>query len=79
MPVASSLFFLADVAWPATAMPRAPGVVGHLLPSTGTIDGFIRVYLMGTALDEVRSTWLQFLALALVYGCAAYWPMHQVR
>ena len=71
MLVALSPFYLAGFARPATAMTKALGALDHLLHSTGAIDGFIRVYLMGAALDEVRSTWLQFLALALVYDCAA--------
>jgi ABC-2 type transport system permease protein len=72
MLVSVPALFLAGFAWPAAAMPEALVAVGHLLPSTGTIDVFIWVYQMGAGLDEVRSNWFQLWALALVYGLAAW-------
>jgi ABC-2 type transport system permease protein len=72
MLVSVPALFLAGFAWPAAAMPEPLVALGRLLPSTGTIDAFIRVYQMGAGLDEIRSTWLQLWALAVVYGLAAW-------
>lgn len=72
MLVSIPALFLAGFAWPATAMPDALVALGHLLPSTGTIDVFVRVYQMGADLNEVRTAWLQLWVLALLYLLTAW-------
>jgi len=64
--------FLAGFAWPASAMPDLLVAVGQLLPSTGTIDVFVRVYQMGAGLDDVRAAWFQLWLLAAVYLLLAW-------
>lgn len=65
--------FLAGFAWPAEAMPNVLVALGQLLPSTGSIDAFIRVYQMGAGLDEISTKWLQLWSLAAVYVGLAWW------
>lgn len=66
--------FLAGFAWPAEAMPRTLVWLGRLIPSTGGIEVFVRVYQMGAGLDEIRATWLGLWVLVLVFGAGAWWP-----
>ena len=70
--------FLAGFAWPATAMPEALVALGRLLPSTSSIDAFVRVHQMGAGLDEIRSTWLALWTLAVVYLAVA-WGLTALR
>lgn len=65
--------FLAGFAWPAEAMPRALVWLGRLIPSTGSIDTFVRVYQMDAGLNEVRGAWLGLWGLVLIYGAGALW------
>lgn len=64
--------FLAGFAWPAEAMPDWLVWLGLLIPSTGSIDAFVRVYQMGAGLDEIRVAWLGLWGLVLVYGALAW-------
>jgi len=65
--------FLAGFAWPAEAMPGWLVKLGRLIPSTGSIDAFVRVYQMGAGLAEIRAAWLGLWGLVLVYAIAAWW------
>ena len=65
--------FLAGFAWPAEAMPGWLVKLGLLIPSTGSIDAFVRVYQMGAGLAEIRAAWLGLWGLVLVYAIAAWW------
>lgn len=71
MLVSVPALFLAGFAWPATAMPETLVALGQVLPSTGTIDVFVRVYQMGAGLEDIRSAWLQLWMLALIYVALA--------
>ena len=73
MLVSVPALFLAGFAWPAEAMPDALVWLGLLIPSTWTIDAFVRVYHMGAGLEEVRWAWLGLWGLVLLYGCGARW------
>lgn len=75
--------FLAGFAWPAEVMPDVLLALGSLLPSTGGIDAFVRVYQMGASMEEIRWTWWGAWALAGGYGMllvvAAAIPRWRVR
>lgn len=73
MLVSVPALFLAGFAWPAEVMPPALVLLGQLLPSTGGIEAFVRVYQMGASLAEIRETWLASWALAAAYGALAWW------
>lgn len=64
--------FLAGFAWPAEIMPTAMVKLGLLIPSTSGIDGFVRLYQMGAALDEVRPAQQQLWMLAGFYLLLAW-------
>ena len=64
--------FLAGFAWPAEIMPTAMVKLGLLIPSTSGIDGFVRLYQMGAALDEVRPAQQQLWLLAGFYLLLAW-------
>ncbi|TVQ73244.1 MAG: ABC transporter permease [Chromatiaceae bacterium] len=73
MLVSVPALFLAGFAWPAEAMPGWLVNLGLIIPSTGSIDAFVRVYQMGAGLEEIRSTWLGLWCLALLYAIGAWW------
>lgn len=73
MLVSVPALFLAGFAWPAEAMPGWLVNLGLLIPSTGSIDAFVRVYQMGAMLEEIRATWLGLWCLALLYAIGAWW------
>ncbi len=67
MLVSVPALFLAGFAWPAEAMPPALVALGQLLPSTGGIDVFVRVYQMGAGLADIRSVWAGQWLLAAAF------------
>lgn len=71
MLVSVPALFLAGFAWPAEAMPDWLVALGRLIPSTGSIDAFVRVYQMGAGLEDIRATWLGLWMLVLVYAGGA--------
>lgn len=73
MLVSIPALFLAGFAWPAEAMPKALVWLGRLIPSTGSIDVFVRVYHMGAGLEDIRGSWLGLWSLVLVYTMTAWW------
>lgn len=73
MLVSVPALFLAGFAWPAEAMPGWLVWLGRLLPSTGGIDVFVRVYQMDAGLAEIRGSWLGLWLLVLGYAIAAVW------
>jgi len=72
MLVSLPAIFLAGFAWPAEIMPAWLVGLGQLLPSTSGIDGFVRVYQMGAALEEVRPAQRQLWLLAGLYLLLAW-------
>jgi ABC-2 type transport system permease protein len=65
------LFFLSGMSWPTVAIPRPIALVGHFVPSTAAIDGFVRITQMGATLADVRTQFLTLCALVLIYGTTA--------
>jgi len=59
--------FLAGFAWPVESLPRWMTVVGHGLPSTTAIAGFLRLTTMGASLSQVSHEWLTLWGLSGVY------------
>ena len=60
------ILFVAGLAWPDTALPRALYYARWLLPSTAGIEGFIALNQLGASLAEVGREALALLGLLLL-------------
>jgi ABC-2 type transport system permease protein len=66
-----TLFFLANISWPAAASPTALTWAARLLPSTAGIDAMVKVSQAGASAREVMAELATLAALAILYGSVA--------
>ena len=66
-----TLFFLANISWPAAASPTALTWLAKLLPSTSGINAMVRASQVGATIQEIFPELAVLLLLALLYGTLA--------
>lgn len=69
------LFFISGVSWPLSSMPAWVAAAAWLLPSTAGIRALLKVNQMQALLPEIAPELIVLLALALVFGSAAWWRL----
>jgi ABC-2 type transport system permease protein len=68
-----TLFFLANISWPAAASPAALTWMVKLLPTTAGIGALVKASQSGASAREVAPELANRVALALLYGSVATW------
>ena len=63
-----TLFFLANISWPAAASPTALTWAAKLIPSTSGIDAMVKASQAGATVLEIRPELANLLILAVLYG-----------
>lgn len=66
-----TLFFLANISWPAAASPTALTWVAKLVPSTAGIDAIVKASQAGASAFEVSPELVNLSILTLLYGWLA--------
>ena len=66
-----TLFFLANISWPAAASPTALTWAAKLIPSTAGIDALVKASQAGASAVEIRPELANLLILTMLYGWLA--------